>query len=129
MEPKFMDLETQNLGIINAPDDPLKRIHSVGTRLNPEENAALETLAADRHITPGELLRTLVKEEAQRQSQTQRPSHELVEIVGIRLMLTNFLRPLAQGKTQSKEEADAISTTIRERKRTVAQELLDGAKE
>jgi flagellar biosynthesis/type III secretory pathway chaperone len=107
----------------------LKRIHSVGTRLNPEENAALETLAADRHITPGELLRTLVKEEAQRQSQTQRPSHELVEIVGIRLMLTNFLRPLAQGKTQSKEEADAISTTIRERKRTVAQELLDGAKE
>jgi hypothetical protein len=44
-------------------------------------------------------------------------------------MLTNFLRPLAQGKTQTKEEVDTLSTTIRDRKRIVAQELLDGSKE
>jgi hypothetical protein len=128
-ELKAMDEEQQKPGIINAIDDPLKRIHSVGTRLNPEENAELETLASMRHVTPGELLRTLVKEETHRLSQTQEPSLELIEIVGLRLMLTNFLRPLAQGKTQTKEEADALSVTIRERKRTVAQEICDGVKE
>jgi hypothetical protein len=124
-----MDADHHQPGIINVTDDPLKRIHSVGTRLNPDENAELEALASERHVTPGELLRTLAKEEAQRRSETKRPTPELVEIVGIRLMLTNFLRPLAQGKTQTKEEVDTLSTTIRDRKRIVAQELLDGSKE
>ena len=124
-----MDLEQEQRGIINAPDDPLKRIHSVGTRLNPEENAELEALASARHVTPGELLRTLMKEETQRISQTQKPSRELVEIVGLRLMLTNFLKPMAYGKTQTKEEVDVLTTTIRDRKKPLAQEIVDGAKD
>jgi hypothetical protein len=123
-----MDAEQHNPGIINAIDDPLKRIHSVGTRLNPDENAKLETLAAGRHVTPGELLRTLVKEETQRVSHIQEPSLELVEIIGLRLMLTNFLKPMAHGKTQTKEEVDVLTNTIRERKRPLAQEIVDGAK-
>jgi hypothetical protein len=106
----------------------LKRIHSVGTRLNPDENAELETLAAGRHVTPGELLRTLVKEETQRVSHIQEPSLELVEIIGLRLMLTNFLKPMAHGKTQTKEEVDVLTNTIRERKRPLAQEIVDGVK-
>jgi len=124
-----MELEQKPRGIINAPDDPLKRIHSVGTRLNPEENAELEALASARHVTPGELLRTLMKEETQRISQTQKPSRELVEIVGLRLMLTNFLKPMAYGKTQTKEEVDVLTATIRDRKKPLAQEIVDGAKE
>ena len=124
-----MDLEQEQRGIINAPDDPLKRIHSVGTRLNPEENAELEALASARHVTPGELLRTLMKEETQRISQTQKPSRELVEIVGLRLMLTNFLKPMAYGKTQTKEEVDVLTATIRDRKKPLAQEIVDGAKD
>jgi hypothetical protein len=123
-----MDAEQHNPGIINAIDDPLKRIHSVGTRLNPDENAELETLAAGRHVTAGELLRTLVKEETQRVTQTQEPSLELVEIIGLRLMLTNFLKPLAHGKTQTKEEVDVLTNTIRERKKPFAQEIVDGTK-
>jgi hypothetical protein len=123
-----MDAEQHNPGIINAIDDPLKRIHSVGTRLNPDENAELETLAAGRHVTPGELLRTLVKEETQRVSHIQEPSLELVEIIGLRLMLTNFLKPMAHGKTQTKEEVDVLTNTIRERKRPLAQEIVDGVK-
>ena len=124
-----MELEQEPRGIINAPDDPLKRIHSVGTRLNPEENAELEALASARHVTPGELLRTLMKEETQRISQTQKPSRELVEIVGLRLMLTNFLKPLSYGKTQTKEEVDVLTATIRDRKKPLAQEIVDGAKD
>ncbi len=124
-----MDLEQEQRGIINAPDDPLKRIYSVGTRLNPEENAELEALASARHVTPGELLRTLMKEETQRISQTQKPSRELVEIVGLRLMLTNFLKPMAYGKTQTKEEVDVLTATIRDRKKPLAQEIVDGAKD
>jgi hypothetical protein len=123
-----MDAEQHNPGIINAIDDPLKRIHSVGTRLNPDENAELETLAAGRHVTPGELLRTLVKEETQRVSHIQEPSLELVEIIGLRLMLTNFLKPMAHGKTHTKEEVDVLTNTIRERKKPLAQEIVDGAK-
>jgi hypothetical protein len=123
-----MDAEQHNPGIINAIDDPLKRIHSVGTRLNPDENAELETLAAGRHVTPGELLRTLVKEETQRVSHIQEPSLELVEIIGLRLMLTNFLKPMAHGKTQTKEEVDVLTNTIRERKKPLAQEIVDGEK-
>ena len=124
-----MDLEQEQRGIINAPDDPLKRIYSVGTRLNPEENAELEALASARHVTPGELLRTLMKEETQRISQTQKPSRELVEIVGLRLMLTNFLKPMAYGKTQTKEEVDGLTATIRDRKKPLAQEIVDGVKD
>lgn len=123
-----MDLELEQRGIINLPDDPLKRIHSVGTRLNPGENAQLQALALTRHVTPSELLRTLMKEENQRVSQTQKPSFELVEIVELRLMLTNFLRPLAYGKTQTKEEIEALTTTIRDRKKTLAQEIVEGSK-
>jgi hypothetical protein len=123
-----MDAEQHNPGIINAIDDPLKRIHSVGTRLNPDENAELETLAAGRHVTPGELLRTLVKEETQRVSHIQEPSLELVEIIGLRLMLTNLLKPLAYGKTHTKEEVDVLTNTIRERKKPLAQEIVDGEK-
>jgi hypothetical protein len=44
-------------------------------------------------------------------------------------MLTNLLRPLAQGKTQTKEEIDILSSTIRERKKLLAQEIVDGVKE
>jgi hypothetical protein len=123
-----MDAEQHLPGIINAIDDPLKRIHSVGTRLNPDENAELETLAAERHVTPGELLRTLVKEETQRVRHIHEPSLELVEIIGLRLMLTNFLKPMAHGKTQTKEEVDVLTNTIRERKKPLAQAIVDGEK-
>jgi hypothetical protein len=43
-------------------------------------------------------------------------------------MLTNLLKPLAYGKTHTKEEVDVLTNTIRERKKPLAQEIVDGEK-
>jgi len=45
---------------------------------------------------------------------------ELSEIVGLRLMLTNVLKPLATGQKLTPEVFDGIMTEVKKRKRAVA---------
>lgn len=113
-------------GILFVADDPAKRVHSVGTRLNPEENAELEALASARHVTPGELLRTLLKEEAARTRGRGGASKELEEIVGVRILLLTLMKPLLSGKQLTPEAIDKVNATVKQMKTEVAAAIVAG---
>jgi hypothetical protein len=47
-------------------------------------------------------------------------SPELVEIIGLRLMLTNLLKPLATGQKITPEVFDGVITEVKKHKRGLA---------
>jgi hypothetical protein len=98
------------------------RVKTAGTKLNRDELAALAKHCADRGTTPGELIRKLILSELQPHFAEPTASPELSEIVGIRLMLTNVLKPLATGQKITPEVFDGIMVEVKKRKRAVAVE-------
>src|ERR1035438_3048147 len=68
------------------------RNQSLNTKLTPTEFAAVEVAAATNGCALGEWVRDLILRELRGES-TRDPS--LVEILGVRLLLVNVLRPLA----------------------------------
>ncbi|MEO6804852.1 MAG: hypothetical protein ABI209_01780 [Edaphobacter sp.] len=99
------------------------RLKSAGTKLNQHELRCLETLAKRRAIRPGELIRQLILDELARDSGEQTASAELTEIIGLRLLLTNVLRPISTGQKITPEVFDGILTEIKKRKKAVAIEV------
>ncbi len=98
------------------------RVKTAGTKLNCDELAALAKHCAERRTTPGELIRKLILGELRRGEGEPSVSPELSEIVGIRLMLTNVLKPLATGQKLTPEVFDGIMVEVKKRKRAVAAE-------
>jgi hypothetical protein len=98
------------------------RVKTAGTKLNRDELAALAKHCADRGVTPGELIRKLILSELQPHFAAPTASPELSEIVGLRLMLTNVLKPLATGQKLTPEVFDGIMVEVKKRKRAVAVE-------
>ena len=98
------------------------RVKTAGTKLNRDELAALAKHCAERHTTPGELIRTLIHSELNRGEQSPSASAELREIVGIRLMLMNVLKPIANGQKLTPEVFDGIMAEVKKRKKAVAVE-------
>ncbi len=96
------------------------RLVGVTTKLSPREVADVERLAKDRGQQRGELIRQLILAELQRNDGEPMASPELSEIVGIRLMLTNVLKPLAAGQKITPEVFDGIMVEVKKRKRAVA---------
>lgn len=89
------------------------RVITAGTKLNRVEFDALEQHCRTRGTNQGELIRSLILRELERPSATPPASPELVEIIGLRLMLTNLLRPLSQSQAITQERFDAIMTEVR----------------
>jgi hypothetical protein len=98
------------------------RLHAVATKLNRKETQAFAALAKKRGRKRGDLLRQLVLAELDRESPESAASAELTEIVGLRLMLTNLLKPLATGQKLTAEMFDGIMVEVKKRKRAVAVE-------
>ena len=98
------------------------RLVGVTTKLSPREVADVERLAKRRGQQRGELIRQLILEELSRDGGEQTASAELSEIVGIKLMLMNVLKPLAAGQKLTPEVFDGIMTEVKKRKRAVAAE-------
>jgi hypothetical protein len=98
------------------------RVKTAGTKLNRDELAALAKHCADLGITPGELIRRLILDELHLQIVEPAPSAELSEIVGIRLMLTNLLKPLTTGLKITPEVFDGIMVEVKKRKTALAVE-------
>jgi hypothetical protein len=96
------------------------RLVGVTTKLSPREVADVERLAKDRGQQRGELIRQLILAEVQRNDGEPTASPELSEIVGLRLMLTNVLKPLATGQKITPEVFDGIMVEVKKRKRAVA---------
>jgi hypothetical protein len=98
------------------------RVKTAGTKLNSDELAALAKHCTERGTTPGELIRQLILAELRHKDTEPTASAELSEIVGIRLMLTNVLKPLATGQKLTPEVFDGIMAEVKKRKRALAVE-------
>jgi hypothetical protein len=98
------------------------RLQAVATKLNIQENQAFEALAKKRGRTRGDLLRQLILRELRHDAGESTASPELTEIIGLRLMLANLLKPIATGQKITPEIFDAIMAEVRKTKREVAVE-------
>jgi hypothetical protein len=96
------------------------RLTNVSSKLTRSEAEALDSLAKKRGKQRGELIRQLILAEVQRSYAEPTASPELSELVGIRLMLTNVLKPLAAGQKITPEVFDGIMVEVKKRKRAVA---------
>ena len=70
-----------------------RRTHTVGTRLSQEEVRQLTGIAESRQVKVGDVLRELVLAAIAQNTSARTPDPVLSEIVGVRLLLVNLLRP------------------------------------
>ena len=98
------------------------RLVGVTTKLSPHEVAEVERLAKKRGQPRGELIRQLILTELRRNDNPPGASVELSEIVGVRLMLTNLLKPLTTGLKITPEVFDGIMVEVKKRKTALAVE-------
>jgi hypothetical protein len=100
----------------------LFRLTNVSSKLSRSEAERLDSLARKRGQQRGECIRHLILDELTRDSGEPTASAELSEIVGIRLMLTNLLKPLATGLKITPEVFDGIMVEVKKRKTALAVE-------
>lgn len=101
------------------------RLKTAGTKLNTEELAALEKHCRDLGKTPGELIRRLILTELDRTAaNTTAHNPTLAEVLGIRLLLVNVLRPLAAGQKMTLEVFDKLLDEISTAKHELTRELV-----
>jgi hypothetical protein len=98
------------------------RLTNVSSKLSRSETERFDALAKRRGQQRGELIRRLILNELSRDGGEPASSVELSEIVGLRLMLTNVLKPIATGQKITPEVFDGIMTEVKKRKRAVAVE-------
>ena len=84
------------------------RLTNVSSKLSRSEAERLDLLAKKRGQQRGEFIRRLILDELTRDSGAPTASPELSEIVGVRLMLTHLLKPLATGLKITPEVFDGI---------------------
>jgi hypothetical protein len=96
------------------------RLVGVTTKLSPREVEDIERLARKHGLQRGEFIRQLILDELARDSGDLPVSLELVEIIGVRLMLTNLLKPLTTGQKITTEVFDGIIAEVKKHKRSLA---------
>jgi hypothetical protein len=99
------------------------RKNTVSTKLSDDENSMLETLAQRRKQTSSSLVRDLVLAELERNGAKQQADLVLSEIVGVRLLLVNLLRPRDDHDALTTETFDLLVDEIKRVKKQVASEL------
>ena len=98
------------------------RLTNVSSKLSRSEAERLDLLAKKRGQQRGEFIRRLILDKLIRDSGAPTASPELSEIVGIRLMLTNLLKPLTTGLKITPEVFDGIMVEVKKRKTALAVE-------
>jgi hypothetical protein len=98
------------------------RLTNVSSKLSRSEAERLDLLARKRGQQRGEFIRRLILDELIRDSGAPTASPELSEIVGVRLMLTNLLKPLTTGVKITPEVFDGIMVEVKKRKTALAVE-------
>ena len=100
------------------------RNQSLNTKLTPTEFAAVQVEAAAHGCALGEWVRDVILRELRGASASD-PS--LAEILGVRLLLVNVLRPLAAGQKLAPEAFDKLLDEISEAKHQLAGKLAGSA--
>ena len=96
------------------------RLIGVTTKLSPQEVEDIERLAKKHGLQRSEFIRQLILDELARESGEPPVSPELVEIIGLRLMLTNLLKPLTTGQKITPEVFDGTIAEVKKHKRSLA---------
>src|ERR1700691_598689 len=84
------------------------RLIGVTTKLSPREVEDIERLARKHELQRGEFIRQLIRIELACDYGDPPVSPELLEIIGVRLMLTNLLSPLTTDHKITPEVFDGI---------------------
>src|SRR5579864_1764995 len=101
------------------------RNQSLNTKLTRTEFAAVEVAAAAHGCALGEWVRDVILREIRGVSPAD-PS--LAEILGVRLLLVNVLRPLAAGQRLAPEAFDKLLDEISDAKHELANKLATSAR-
>lgn len=86
-----------------------QRTQSIGTKLTPEEEADVLSASEKDGKVPSEWVRALIMKELRTSSAADAM---LAEVLGVRLLLVNVLRPLASGQKLSAEAFDKLLDDI-----------------
>ena len=113
-----------NPDAISDSDHTLNRVFPVTTKLTKEERGKITDFASSQGLARGEWIRDVILREL-RGGSTSDPS--LAEILGVRLLLVNVLRPLAAGQRLPPEAFDKLLDEISEAKHQLAGKLATSA--
>ena len=115
-----MPILKANPDAISDSDHNLNRVFPVTAKLTKEELRRVTEFASSQGLPRGEWIRDVILREMRRGS-TNDPS--LAEIIGVRLLLVNVLRPLAAGQRLTPEAFDKLLDEISEAKHQLAGKL------
>ena len=113
-----------NSDAISDRDHTLNRVFPVTAKLTKEERGKITEFARSQGLARGEWIRDVILREL-RVASTSDPS--LAEILGVRLLLVNVLRPLAAGQRLTPEAFDKLLDEISEAKHQLAGKLAASA--
>ena len=111
-------------GAIFDNDHTLNRVFPVTAKLTKEELRKVTDFARSQGLARGEWIRDAILKEMRGESASD-PS--LAEILGVRLLLVNVLRPLAAGQRLTPEAFDKLLDEISEAKHALAGKLAASA--
>jgi hypothetical protein len=97
------------------------RVFPVTAKLTREERNAVTAFALSRGVARGQWIRDVLLAEMQCASQSRDTA--LAEILGVRLLLVNILRPLAAGQKVPLETFDKILDQVSTAKHALAEKL------
>jgi hypothetical protein len=118
-----MSLIDVNHDATEADESSTYRRNTVATKLGDQDNERLEALALRRKQTTSGLIRDLIIAEIEKDSAHPKADLVLSEIVGVRLLLVNFLRPRDEHDALTTETFDLLVDEIKRVKKQVALEL------
>src|SRR5579859_3498303 len=111
--------------VISDGDRALNRIFPVTAKLTKDELRRVTEFASSQGLARGEWIRDVILRELHGRSASD-PS--LAEILGVRLLLVNVLRPLAAGQKLTPEAFDKLLDEISEAKHALAGKLATSAR-
>ena len=109
---------------ISDTDNALNRVFPVTVKLTKDELGRITEFARSQGLARGEWIRDVILQELRGDSAND-PS--LAEILGVRLLLVNVLRPLAAGQRLTPEAFDKLLDEISEAKHVLAGKLAASA--
>jgi hypothetical protein len=109
---------------ISDSDHTSNRVFPVTAKLTKEERWRITEFARSQGLARGEWIRDVILREVRGASASD-PS--LAEILGVRLLLVNVLRPLAAGQRLTPEAFDKLLDEISEVKHALAGKLAASA--
>ena len=109
---------------ISDSDHTLNRVFPVTAKLTKEERRKVTEFARSQGLARGQWIRDVILREM-REDSANDPS--LAEILGVRLLLVNVLRPLAAGQRLTPEAFDKLLDEISDAKHQLAGKLATSA--